>query len=97
MSGAGLGERSAPGRVRARAKIDVTLRPDIADPQGATVLQALPALGWDNVTDVRVGKHFDLSLEGESMEALGRQVEEMCLRFLTNPVLESFAFSLEPA
>ncbi len=83
-------------RVRARARIDVMLKPGIADPQGQTVERALPALGWENVSGVRVGKHLELALEGESMDALREQVEAMCRRFLANPVIESFTFSLDP-
>lgn len=86
---------SAP--VRALARIDVRLRPDISDPQGQTVERSLPDLGWTNVSAVRMGKHFELTLQGESMEALKTQVDEMCQRFLTNPILETFEFTLEPA
>jgi phosphoribosylformylglycinamidine synthase subunit PurS len=85
------------GKVRAVARIEVTLKPGISDPQGQTVQRSLPALGWDNVSEVRIGKHLEVVLEGDSMEALHAQVDEMCRRFLTNPVLERFEFSLEPA
>ncbi|HVE92535.1 MAG TPA: phosphoribosylformylglycinamidine synthase subunit PurS [Actinomycetota bacterium] len=83
--------------VRAKVRVDVTLKPGIADPQGQTVERSLPALGWDNVRDVRVGKHFDLVVEGETIDSCREQVEEMCRSFLSNPVLESYEFSLEPA
>lgn len=82
--------------MRARALIDVMPRPGIADPQGQTVERSLPALGWENVSGVRVGKHLELMVEGPSIDAVRHQVEEMCRRFLTNPVIESYEFSLEP-
>lgn len=83
--------------VKALARIDVRLRPDISDPQGQTVERSLPDLGWSNVSAVRMGKHFELTLEGDSMDALRDQVDEMCRKFLTNPTLETFDFTLEPA
>ncbi len=85
------------GNVTAIARIEVKLKPGIADPQGQTVQRSLPALGWDNVSDVRIGKHLEIQLEGRSMDELRSQVTEMCERFLTNPVLETFEFTLEQA
>jgi phosphoribosylformylglycinamidine synthase len=83
--------------MRARALIDVMLKPEIADPQGQTVERSLPALGWRNVWGVRVGKHLELEVEGSSLDDLRSQVDEMCKGFLANPVIESYTFSLEPA
>lgn len=88
---------ASDGAVRARAQVEIVLKAEIADPQGQTVERALPALGWSNVEDVRVGKHLEFVLEGESMEALRRQVEEMCEGFLANPVIETYRVSLESA
>lgn len=85
----------AAERVRVRARVDVMLKPEIADPQGATIERALPSLGWDNVSNVRVGKHLELELEGASDDELRDQLEEMCRRFLANPVIESYEISFE--
>jgi phosphoribosylformylglycinamidine synthase len=82
-------------RVRARAHIDVMLRPEIADPQGQTVERALPSLGWDNVAGVRIGKRIELELSGDSIDLLSEQVDAMCRALLANPVIERYAFSLE--
>lgn len=84
-------------RVKAVARIDVMLKPEIADPQGQTVEKALPALGWENVSAVRVGKHLELVVEGPSLDKLREQVEQMCERFLANPVIEGYTITLEPA
>ena len=78
------------------AKIDVMLKPGISDVQGQVVERALPALGWENVSGVRVGKHLELVVEGASLEALREQVEKMCEVFLANTVIESYSFELEP-
>ena len=68
--------------------VEVRLRPGIADPQGATVERALPALGFDNVRHVRVGKSIRLTIEAADEAGARGQVEELCKRFLTNPVIE---------
>jgi phosphoribosylformylglycinamidine synthase len=68
--------------------VEVRLRPGIADPQGATVERALPALGFDGVTGVRVGKAIRFAVDAPDEAAARQRVEELCQRFLTNPVIE---------
>ncbi len=68
--------------------VEVRLRPGIADPQGATIQRALPALGFDGVADVRVGKAIRFSVEASDEDAARRQVEQLCERLLANPVIE---------
>ena len=82
-------------RVKAVAKIDVMLKQGISDVQGQVVERSLPALGWENVSGVRVGKHLELVVEGASLEALKEQVEQMCERFLANTVIESYSVEVE--
>jgi phosphoribosylformylglycinamidine synthase subunit PurS len=82
-------------KVKAVARIDVMLKSEIADPQGQTVERSLPAMGWENVSGVRVGKHLELVVEGASIDALKAQVEQMCETFLANPVIESYSVELE--
>jgi phosphoribosylformylglycinamidine synthase len=66
----------------------VTLKPGLADPQGKAVEGALPALGWTNVSRVRVGKHVHLEVDADSEPVVREQVEAMAERFLSNPVIE---------
>ena len=68
--------------------VEVQLRPGIADPQGATIERALPALGFDGVRNVRVGKAMRFTLDAKDAAAAEAAVVEMCDRFLTNPVIE---------
>jgi phosphoribosylformylglycinamidine synthase len=68
--------------------VEVSLRPGIADPQGATIERALPALGFDAIDSVRVGKAIRLSIEAGSADEARTRVDELCHRFLTNPVIE---------
>ena len=79
-----------------RVLIEASPKAGIADPQGATIEEHLPAMGWPNVNDVRVGKAIRLTVEGESEEAVAAQVDEMCRRFLANPVLEDWRVTVEP-
>lgn len=72
-----------------RVAIDVLLKREILDPQGRAVARALPELGYEGVTDVRVGKHLELTVDADGDE-LADQVERMCAEFLTNPVIESY-------
>jgi phosphoribosylformylglycinamidine synthase subunit PurS len=74
--------------MRFEAEVLVTLKPGLADPQGKAVEGALPALGWTNVSGVRIGKHVRLVLEADDPEAARAQVEEMSARLLSNPVIE---------
>lgn len=68
--------------------VEVSLRPGIADPQGATIERSLPLLGVTSVSGVRVGKAIRLSVEASDEGAAVAQVEDLCARFLTNPVIE---------
>ena len=68
--------------------VEVRLRPGIADPQGATIERALPALGFDGVDDVRVGKAIRFTVEAADERAARQQVDALCERLLANPVIE---------
>jgi phosphoribosylformylglycinamidine synthase PurS subunit len=76
--------------VKFRFEVLVSLKEGLLDPQGKAVEGALPALGWANVSEVRVGKHIELVVEAEEEDTARAQVEEMALRFLSNPVIEDF-------
>ena len=74
--------------------VEVRLRPDVADPQGATIERALPALGFTGVEGVRVGKAIRFTVEADDEPAARAEVEELCRRFLTNPVIEDVEITL---
>jgi phosphoribosylformylglycinamidine synthase len=77
------------------AKIYVTLKPAVNDPQGVTVLGALKNLGFSSPANVRVGKYLEVSLDAESQDAANAQVDEMCQKLLANIVIEQYRFDLE--
>ena len=74
--------------------VEVRLRPGIADPQGATIERALPTLGFDRVTGVTVGKAIRFTIEADDEGDARNQVDELCKRFLTNPVIEDASITL---
>ena len=74
--------------------VDVQLRPGIADPQGSTIEKAMPALGFEGVAGVRVGKSVKFQVEAPDEAAARSQIEDICDRFLTNPVIEDATISV---
>jgi phosphoribosylformylglycinamidine synthase len=78
------------------ARIEVGHRPGILDPQGGVIERALPALGYGNVSHVRVGKSIRLRVDAADEGDARTQVEEMCVRLLSNPVIEDFTIDLFP-
>jgi phosphoribosylformylglycinamidine synthase PurS subunit len=69
-------------------RVEVRLRPGIADPQGATIEKALPALGFQGVESMRVGKVMRFTVEAADEAAARSEAEAMCERLLANPVIE---------
>lgn len=74
--------------------VEVRLRPGIADPQGATIERALPALGFHEVTGVSVGKAIRFRVEASDEAEAQHRVDELCRRFLANPVIEDVETTL---
>ncbi|MBE7325848.1 phosphoribosylformylglycinamidine synthase subunit PurS [Nocardioides sp. Y6] len=75
--------------------VDVMPKPEILDPQGKAVAGALPRLGFDGVVDVRQGKRFELTFEGEVTDAVLAEVAQMAETLLSNPVIEDFRVRVE--
>ena len=74
-----------------RVAVDVLLKHEILDPQGRAVERALPGLGHEGVSDVRVGRHLEMVVDAEDDE-LAERVEAMCEEFLTNPIIETYVW-----
>ena len=68
--------------------VEVQLRDGVADPQGATIERSLPHLGFEGVSEVRVGKSIRFTIDSPDEAAARREVDELCARFLANPVIE---------
>ena len=74
--------------------VEVRHRPGIADPAGSTIERALPALGFDRIADVHVGKAIRFTIDAPDEAAARGSIDELCKRFLTNPVIEDYAVTL---
>ena len=79
------------------ARVRVTLKPTVNDPQGSTVAQALGSLGFDTVESVRVGKYIEVKLAAPGLAEAKEQIAEMGEKLLANPVIELFDFEVEEA
>ena len=77
------------------AKIYVTLKPTVNDPQGLTIKGALHNLGFDTVEDVRAGKYIEVRINESNNEKAHSRVNEMCRKLLSNPVIENYHFEVE--
>lgn len=77
------------------ARIRITLRPSILDPQGKAVHHAITALGTSGVHEVRMGKYIEMKLEAASPAEAERVTGEVCRKLLANPVMEDFHFEIE--
>ena len=81
---------------KAIARVVVTPKPVVNDPQGITVKQGLRLLGFDEVSDVRVGKYIEVKMDAPSEQAARARVEAMCKQLLANHVIEDFSFEISP-
>jgi len=77
-----------------KVKVYVTLRESVLDPQGTAVKKSLDTMGYPNVQDVRIGKYMELTLE-KTERKIEEVVEEMCVRLLSNPVIEDYRYEIE--
>jgi phosphoribosylformylglycinamidine synthase len=77
-----------------RARVFVTLKPSVFDPQGTTVTEALHTLGYASVRDVRQGKYFELDIDASSPDEARRLALEAAETLLANPVIESYRVEL---
>jgi phosphoribosylformylglycinamidine synthase len=79
------------------AKVYVTLKPTVNDPQGLTIKGGLHSLGFTSVESVRAGKYMEIRLDGDSRQEAERLLNEMCRQLLANPIIENYRFELEEA
>ena len=83
--------------MRFQARVQVWLRPGIADPEGHTVSEAIDALGYSGVSSVRMGKIISMTVDADSKESATAKVSEIATALLSNPVLEDAIVQIEEA
>ena len=78
-----------------KAKVYVSLKKSVLDPQGKTIHGALRKMGYQGISDIRQGKYFEITLDGTDEAAAKEEIERMAREVLTNPVIEEFHYSIE--
>ena len=78
-----------------KAKIKVTLKKDILDPQGKAVLHCINDLKYSDVHDVRIGKYIEIDFKQQNKSAIEKETSEICQKLLANPIIENFEFKIE--
>lgn len=78
-----------------QAKIFITLKEGVADPQGITIKGALESLGYEGIASVRLGKYMRMQLNTKNRKKAEKDIEEMCQKLLANPVIENYRYEIE--
>ena len=78
-----------------KARVFVTLKPSVFDPQGRTIVDALQSMGYTAVKDVRQGKYFELDVDASSVDKARSVVTDVADRLLSNPVIEAYRVEIE--
>jgi len=79
-----------------KAKVFVTLKPSVLDPQGKAIHHSIETLGFGNISEVRQGKYFEIALNGNAdEESARREIEQMAKDVLANPVIEDYRVEIE--
>jgi phosphoribosylformylglycinamidine synthase subunit PurS len=78
-----------------KAKIVITPKKAVLDPQGKTVQNALAQMGYVGIGAVHVGKYLEIELSGTDKEAVRKQIDDACHKILSNPVIEDYRFEIE--
>lgn len=77
------------------AKVYVTLKPTVNDPQGQTIMGGLHTLGFNSVASVRAGKYLEIRITEMDRSVAHEKIQEMCSKLLANPIIEDYRFELE--
>jgi len=78
-----------------KAKITITPKQAVLDPQGKAVQNALAQMGYNSISAVHVGKYLEIELTGADREAARKQIDDACHKILSNPVIEDYRFEIE--
>ncbi len=77
------------------AKIHITLKKEVLDPQGSVIANSLKSLGFDGVQDVRQGKYIEIRLDNNDRDSAIKKLNEMCEKLLANLVIEDYKIEIE--
>lgn len=89
-----MGVRRKGGDRVFEAEVFITFKEGLLDPQGIAIKGALVSLGYDNISDVRVGKYICIKLNNQDKDKAKSELEEMCAKLLSNPVIENYRYKI---
>ncbi|MEI7640811.1 MAG: phosphoribosylformylglycinamidine synthase subunit PurS [bacterium] len=78
-----------------KAKIYVTFKDGVLDPQGTTVKRALDKMGYKNIEEVMIGKYIEVQIKGTDKKQIEKEIDEICDKLLANPNIEKYTFKVE--
>ena len=79
-----------------KAKVYVTLKPSVLDPQGKAIHHSIESLGYGNISDVRQGKYFEIALDGDvDKVAVRKEIEQLAADVLSNPIIEDYRVEID--
>lgn len=78
-----------------KAKIKVMLKKSILDPQGKAVLNAIQGMNIGDFSDVRIGKYIEVVFKNSNVDQAKSEIDQICMKLLSNPVMENYEFELE--
>ena len=79
-----------------KAKVYVTLKPSVLDPQGKAIYHSIESLGYSNISDVRQGKYFEIALDGDvDKDAVRKEIEQLAADVLSNPIIEDYRVEID--
>ncbi|MDR2010838.1 MAG: phosphoribosylformylglycinamidine synthase subunit PurS [Bacteroidales bacterium] len=76
------------------AQINIMPLKALLDPQGKAVLNSAKKTGFDNITNIRIGKHIDVEIDADSKELAVEKIDQLCQKILINPIIESYEFTI---
>ena len=77
------------------AKIHITLKKDVLDPQGSVIANSLKSLGFDGVEDVRQGKYIEITINDNDKDSAIKRLNEMCEKLLANMIIEDYSVEID--
>ncbi|MGK2965193.1 MAG: phosphoribosylformylglycinamidine synthase subunit PurS [Tepidiformaceae bacterium] len=92
-----MSKQKAPKEKTFSARVYVSLKPTVNDPEGITIAGAIGSLGFEGVQRVRAGKYFQLQVVAPTKKTAEKLVDHVCARLLANPVIETYSYDVEPA
>ncbi|MBC8527685.1 MAG: phosphoribosylformylglycinamidine synthase subunit PurS [Candidatus Cloacimonetes bacterium] len=78
-----------------KVKVYITLKPEVLDPQGKVIMNTLHTLGYEDISDVRASKFFEVKINSDDENHIKKEIDEICDKVLANPNIETYRYEVE--